>query len=199
MAFPYFYPNRPTLIPPDPVNPLNPSPDYINSLDQSGKYIAEKKWNGDNTLIYTDGPNPVLWNRDRSRLCYIPSPEVITELGRLPKGAIFNAETVHKKTKTVKHLLIVHNILAYNNEPLYGWNWGRARKLLESLDCYGDHIQLSQTYPTGFWDLWNQADGEVIEGIILKDPTGILVHSTSRVDDVPWMKKIRKPCKKYNY
>ena len=44
----YWYPNRPLLIPPDPLDPLNPKPDYLNSLEASGKYVAEQKWNGDN-------------------------------------------------------------------------------------------------------------------------------------------------------
>ena len=51
----YYYPNRPTLIPPDPLNPMNPASDYLNSLELSGKYVSEVKANGDNTLIYTGG------------------------------------------------------------------------------------------------------------------------------------------------
>lgn len=50
----YYYPNRPMLVPPDPLNALDPKPDYINSLEASGKYVAELKGNGDNCLLYTD-------------------------------------------------------------------------------------------------------------------------------------------------
>ena len=103
----YYYPNRPTLIPPDPKDPLNPKPDYINGLEASGKYVAEQKWNGDNYLIYT-GDCPEFWNRHKTRLTYQPSPEVKDELKRWPQGCIINAELIHNKSKTIKHLFIVH-------------------------------------------------------------------------------------------
>jgi hypothetical protein len=64
---------------------------------------------------------------------------------------------------------------------------------------YGNHLVLSQVWREGFWNLWKGTDGEIIEGIILKDPTGKLVFSTTFIDSVPWMLKIRKPSKKYSF
>ena len=202
----YYYPNRPILVPPDPDTPMSPKPDYLNGLEVTGKYIAEQKWNGDNTLIYTDDMS--FWNRHKERLHYKPSPEVLKELQIFPKGSIINAETVHTKTKTVKDTLIVHCVMAWDGELLLGKTWGDARKILESLNLpltvwnqtnYSARVLLSRTWTEGFWDLYQKADGAIIEGIILKDPKGKLVHSATPIKDGPWMLKIRKPCKKYNF
>ena len=191
----YFYPNRPILIPPDPKNPLNPSPDYLTGLEKSGRYFAETKWNGDNAMIYTDSLE--LWNRKCSRLKYVPTGAVREELEQLPKGCLINAELVHNHTKTVKDTIIVHCIMIYKGEPLFGKTWADSRAIIEEFK-YGEHVQLSRIYTTGFFDLWNQADGEVVEGII-KDPSGLLQFSQVPIADVSWMLKVRKPCKKYSF
>ena len=193
----YWYPNRPILIPPDPVNPLQPKPDYINGLEKEGRYVAELKWNGDNCLLYTDDLS--FWSRHRSKLKYIPSPEVLSEVQKFPKGCIVNLELVHNRTKTIKHKLVVHSLMAFKGKPLLGKTWGNARHFLESKFEFGEHTILSPTFKKGFWDLFNQADGTTVEGIILKDPSGIIQFSTTPLMDVPYMMKIRRPCKKYSF
>jgi hypothetical protein len=193
----YFYSNRPILIPPDPKNPLNPAPDYLNELEASGKYIAEQKWNGDNTLIFTDRPTE-FWNRTKARLKYTPPPEMVEELRRWPKGCLINAELVDHHTTTVKNKLIVHCIMSYKNKPLLGKTWGDSRHILEDMPG-GSLVIVSPVWTTGFWDLFQAADGKVIEGIILKNPKGKLVFSTTPLADVSYMLKVRKSCKKYSF
>ena len=209
MPLGYFYPNRPKLIPADPVNPMAPRPDYLNKLESLGRYIAEFKWNGDNTLIYTDDMS--FWNRERKRLCYTPHPDVLEELKQFPKGCILNAETLHRHTKTVKHLIIVHSVMAWEGKLLTGKTWGYARNLLDRLAwlprtvgtqlSYGCHILLAQDFSCNFWGMFQEACkcDDAIEGIILKDPEGLLQFSSSKLDDVSFMLKIRKPCKKYSF
>jgi hypothetical protein len=207
MSFLYYYPNRPKLIPIDPTNLLNPSPDYLFGLEASGKYIAEQKWNGDNTLIYTGKPDEpiILWNRTHNHLAYQPSPDVMAELKvwkDLAGEAIINCETVNRCTATVKNLLIVHCIMAWQGELLAGKTWGDSRNILD--DCVrqglsGIHVQVSNIWRSGFWNLFQDADGKIIEGIILKDPKGKLVFSTIKPADQPWMLKIRKSCEKYDF
>ena len=209
----YYYPNRPSLIPPDPNNPLDPQPDYINSLEATRKYIAEYKLNGDNTLIYTDDFS--FWNRQGKLLSYIPIPEILVELSQFPKGCILNAELVHRHTKNIKNLIVIHTVLKWENQLLLGKTWGDARALLEKQEWlprtngtrldYKRHVMLSQTYvsnePGTFWKMFQKARAcdESIEGIILKEPSGTLQFSTTPLKEVSWMLKIRKPCKKYNY
>jgi hypothetical protein len=192
----FYYPNRPTLIPPDPSNPLDPKPDYIRSLEASGLYVGEKKWNGDNVLIDTDTFE--IWNRHRERHRYPIPPEVKAELDRWPKRAVLNAELMHYHTTKVKNLIIVHCIMVWKGQPLLGKTWGDSRKILEDQPD-GTHVQVSKIFRKGFWEEYRKADGEVIEGIILKNPSGVLVFSTTPVNDVPWMKKIRKASKKYPF
>jgi ATP-dependent DNA ligase len=194
----YYFPNRPILIPPDPTNPLDPKPDYLNSLEQSGKYIAERKWNGDNCYIYTYQNHYEFWNRHKDRLSYQPSPEVLAELDQLPKNCILNVECVNSRTKTIKHYLVAHCLMAFDGKPLLGKTWGDSRKILETW-TWGQHVVLSEIFTKNFWDHFNEADVTTVEGIVLKDPTGRLVHSTTPIKDVSYMLKVRKPCKKYQY
>jgi hypothetical protein len=192
----YYFPNRPTLIPPDPKNPLDPKPDYIDSLEASGKYVGELKWNGDNILIYTDTME--IWNRHRERHHYIPTPEVLDELRKFPKGAVINAELMHNRTVEIKNTIIVHCVMVWDGKPLIGKTWGDARKIIETLP-YGEHVKLSEIFRDRFWERFQSADVKTVEGIILKNPLGRLVFSTTPIDDVAWMLKIRKPCKKYSF
>jgi hypothetical protein len=192
----FYYPNRPTLLPPDPDSPLNPKPNFINDLEKSGKYIAEQKWNGDNILIYTD--NMEFWNRHKSKHRYGPPSQMIDELKKFPKGCILNGELINYRTKEIKNLLIIHTILAWKHKLLFGKTWGDARLILENQE-YGEHIILSPVWRKGFWNLFEKADGKIIEGIVLKNPSGKIIFSTTPLKDVSYMYKIRKPCKKYSF
>ena len=192
----YYYPNRPILIAADPDNPMNPKPDYLNELEASGQYIAEQKWNGDNALIYTSSRE--FWNRSKRKLKYQPTPEVIKELNKWPKRCLLNAELVHTKTKSIKNKIIVHCVMVWKNKCLNGKTWGDSRKLLESMPS-GKHVIVSPVWKKGFWDLYQAADGSEIEGIILKNPSGKLIFSTTPISDVPWMRKVRKKSKKYAF
>lgn len=202
MSYLYYYPNRPILCPADPINPMEPSSTYLDQHEKEGKWVAEQKWNGDNTLVYLEGDRPVLWNRHHEKLNYQPSPEVLEELERWPKGSILNCETVNSKTKTVKDLMIVHCVMAWKGELLVGKTWGDSRTLLDQAveeGLSGEHVRVSKLWRTGFWDLYQAADGGIIEGIILKNPTGRLVFSTTPIKDISWMRKFRKPSKKYAF
>ena len=192
----YYFPNRPILIPPDPVNPMSPEPGYINSLEKSGKYIAEQKWNGDNVLI--DLSTGQFWNRYKARHKYMPSPEVLDELSKWPKHAVLNAELMHNRTKFIKDVIIVHCIMGWKGKPLLGKTWGDSRHILEDMPG-GKHVRVSEIHQSGFWQLFQAADGAIIEGIILKNPAGKLVYSTTPLANVSYMMKIRKPCKKYQF
>jgi hypothetical protein len=92
--------------------------------------------------------------------------------------------------------------MAWDGKYLIGKSWGDSRAILEKCvedGLSGPHVKISPVWRSGFWNLFQDADGAIIEGIILKDPTGKLVFSATPPRDVPWMLKIRKPCKKYNF
>jgi len=206
----FYYPNRPTLVPPDPKNPLNPKSDYIDSLESGGIYDgAEFKWNGDNTEIHTDDLS--FSNRQGERLHYTPHPDMITELKKFPKKSILNGELMHRHTKATKDLLILHCVMAWDGQLLLGKTWGYSRQILEALAwlprtvgtqlSYSSHVLLAQVHRSGYWKLFNQARAcdDSIEGIVLKNSKGKLVFSTNKIPDVNWMLKIRKPSKKYSF
>jgi hypothetical protein len=120
------------------------------------------------------------------------------ELSKWPKNMVINAELMNYRTKDIKNVLIVHCVMVYNGKPLIGKTWGDSRKILD--DCPSQTcVQVSQLYQSGFWKLFEEADGNVIEGIILKQPAGKLVFSTTPIPDVGFMYKIRKPSKKYPF
>ena len=193
----YWFPNRPTLRPVDPRDIINPTSWYMDSLEATGRYVAEKKFNGDNVLIYTDNIRE-FWNRHHERHHYVPTTGMLKELAQFPPGSIINGELMHYKFKGSKNLLIVHCIMKWKGELLQGKTWGESRAILDKCDS-GECVKISQVYTSGFWDLYQSADGAEIEGIILKDPTAKLVFSTTKIPDVPWMLKFRKKSKKYSF
>jgi hypothetical protein len=193
----FYYPNRPTLRPVDPKNISTPTSWYLDELEKSGVYIAEKKFNGDNVYIDTDNPLQ-LWNRVKEPHHYRPTPEVLKELEMFPKGTVLNAELMHYKTVGIKNRLIIHCVMRWKGVWLIGKTWGEARILLDDF-ASRTYIKISPIYKSGFWDLYSSADGKEIEGIVLKDPKGKLLFSTSPIKDVPWMLKFRHPCAKYNF
>jgi ATP-dependent DNA ligase len=192
----FYYPNRPVLVPPDPKNPLAPESWYLDSLEAEG-WIGELKWNGDNTLLHTDDWS--LWNRRGEPLSYKPTEEIWDELKSIfPPNSIINFETVDRHTKTIKNLLIVHCIMAWKGNLLLGKTWGDSRRILEKLK-WGRHVVLSETFKDNFWKRFQDTDGATHEGLVLKKPDGKLKFSTTPIANVPWMRKVRKPCKKYNF
>lgn len=186
MSILYYYPNRPQLKPPDKA--------WMDEKEKSGEYIAEKKWNGDNVLIYTDTME--IWNRHKARHRFVPSPAMQDELKKWPKRSLINAELMNYRTKAIKDILIVHCIMAWKGKLFTGKTWGDSRKILDDQPS-GAHVQVSQIYKAGFWNLFQEADGETIEGIIIKKLAGKLIFSCTSIDDVSYQFKIRKPCKKY--
>ena len=185
----FYYPNRPTLIPPDEAR--------LKAMEASGQYIAERKYNGDNVLISTDTFQ--FWNRHKEKHRFVPDEAMRAELTKWPKHAIINAELMNYRTKTIKNIIYVHCVMVWKGKPLIGKTWGDSRKILEEECPKGDYARISEIFQTGFWQLFQEADGSIIEGIILKKPAGRLVHSATPIDDVSWMLKIRKPCKKYQF
>jgi hypothetical protein len=92
--------------------------------------------------------------------------------------------------------------MAWQGEYLLGKTWGDSRDILDKCidqGLSGEHVRVSKIWRTGFWDLFQAADGKIIEGIVLKDPKGKLLHTTTLPKDMPWMLKVRKPCKKYSF
>jgi hypothetical protein len=185
----YYYPNRPVLIPPDKA--------YIDNLESSGQYVGEFKWNGDNTLLDTNKPTE-FWNRYKERHRFVPNEIMREELSKWPKDMVINAELMNYRTKEIKNTLIVHCVMVWNGQPLIGKTWGDSRKILDDM-LDGSQVQISKIFQTDFWDKFEKADGITIEGIILKQLAGKLVFSTTPINDVSFMYKIRKPSKKYPF
>jgi hypothetical protein len=188
MSFLFYYPNRPTLMPPDK--------DKIDAMEKTGEYVAEKKFNGDNILIHTDTME--IWNRKKTRHRFVPSPAMREELEKWPKHSLLNAELMNYRTKLIKDIVIIHCVMAWKGKLLIGKTWGDSRKILDD-QPYGAHVKVSPVYKTGFWNLFQEADGQTIEGIIIKKLAGKLIFSCSPIADTSFMFKFRKPCKKYLY
>jgi hypothetical protein len=198
----FYFPNRPTLRPVDPNNLQNPTSWYLDELEASGKYVAELKFNGDNVYIDTDKPNQ-FWNRHKQLHRYAPPPAMLEEIAKFPHGSLLNAELLNFKIKAsdrddVKDVVIVHCVMKWEGKLLIGKTWGDSRAILDGY-ASGKHVHISEIYKNNFWNLYQQADEKKIEGIILKDPSGKLMFSTSPIDDVPWMIKFRHACAKYHF
>lgn len=120
-----------------------------------------------------------LWNWHKTCRRYVPS----ADLNRFPKGVILNVELVDYWTRTVKGLVII-----YSNLPLIGGTWGALRNLLESF-YHGDHVKLSKIFKADFWEHFQEADSNIIEGIIFKEVGRKLVFSTLPIKNTPFKER----------
>jgi hypothetical protein len=164
-------------------------------------------------LIYVSSGKVEFWNRHGRQLKYQAPASLIQDIkAQIPDDSIVNAELLHSKTKNVKDTLVIHCIVKWSGKLLSGETWGHSRMLIVSNLTSTNHLIISPIKLDGFWDLFQtrhglRADGStiqdkdscLIEGIVLKDPAGIMRYSTTPQTDVSWMLKIRHPSKKYSF
>jgi len=192
----YFYPNRPILLAPDH--------EKVGSLSKNPNWIAEKKWNGDRLVLLYDGKF-LFCNRNKSEFKrYTPTREVLEELKSLdlPKNTQLDGELVHNKTKDIKHQLKIYDIYTYDNEkvrlPLL-----RRKRLLKRIFSNKQFIHLERVkhYKSNFYKVFLKLTkhDSAIEGLVMKDLTGMITWNPMKSVDVAWQIKIRKESKNYKF
>lgn len=132
------------------------------------------------------------------------------------KWQVFDGELMHSKTSGVKDRIVLFDILVHNGSYLTGTT---VRERYEIL-TYGlgtpdttetetgrgialqvnENIWLAEVFEETFAEFFSElTDMDEIEGLVLKDPDGILKPGVSEKNNSEWLVRVRKPHKNYRH
>lgn len=194
--------------------------DYSDTI-----WIAQRKFKGQRSPIYIskDKKTIELWSRHdynnflhknyTTPLCV---KEAIRSLKLPDNDIVIDAELLHAKTKHVKDILVLYDVL-YLDKYLSGMKQLERLELLSQI-CnnpqqlevgkralmVNDHIWLAETIKTDFINQYQSLNHlDEIEGLILRKKNSKLqdgnISRGRRQHEVPWMVRVRKPEKNYQF
>jgi len=132
------------------------------------------------------------------------------------KWQVFDAELMHSKTSGVKDRLVLFDILVHNGSYLTGTTCrARYEILCEGLGMpdtsetetgrsialkVNENVWLAEVFEETFADYFTElTDMDEIEGLVLKDPDGVLKPGVSEKNNSEWLVRVRKPHKNYRH
>lgn len=136
------------------------------------------------------------------------------------KWQVFDGEILHSKTVSLKDRIVLWDILVHNGSYLTGTTYQeRLSRLTEALGnpteyeedtgrkvalVAAENVWMSETFTPANADeageIFNRlVDMDEIEGVVLKDPGGILKPGVGEKNNSEWLVRVRKPHKDYRY
>jgi len=181
----YYFPCKP--------NRLSPGSDLFRRLDNDPNWIAEVKKNGWRCLAYKEGGTLTLWTRHHTTI-NDPLPDLralLTEM--LPDGCVLDGELLQNRTKQVKGVYYVFDLLMLEGAPTTGLPLWNRRQLLETVVTPTGPITLATQYQIGKVKLYHDSiEGEANEGIVLKHINSTYNASESRCLQNPHWLKVKR-------
>jgi ATP-dependent DNA ligase len=192
----YYFPCAP--------NRLSPTSDLFRRLDNDPAWTAEVKKNGWRCLAYKEGGALTLWTRHHTTI-NDPLPEIrglLTDM--LPDGCVIDGELLQNRTKQIKGVYYVFDLLVVNGKSITGHPLWDRRQFLETIlwtamskiaDRGGNvhPIYLATQYQIGKVKLYyDSITGEENEGIVLKNVNSIYNASESRCLQNPHWLKVKR-------
>lgn len=211
--FSYFHPPRPQRSIPS---------DALDGRGASGKFAQVKK-NGTRNLVFIAPPGETMpgnsltiegrqvqaWNRHKGRHgTWKESPKVLGLLAYHAFGwTVFDTELINARTKDVKDKIYVFDVLVYAGRHLTGTTCQQRWDLLteifaenvplgetDSHFLLNEHVWLAKVFETDFKGLYERAIvSPENEGLVLKDPNGVLTDGDHPVNNTSWQIKCRRP------
>ncbi len=219
--FRYFYPPR-TEMKVEPTSGL-----VLPMWEKFPDAIGQFKLNGTRNMlyIYPDG-RIECWNRggkgkqptqQKQYDLTLAQAAQIALLG-LPRGKfhVLDGELLHSKTKNVKDILYMFDMLVFNGEHLIGQSYGARYSILQNLMMTAGltyfpadfapkdgRMYLAENFPANRWDwMWQTAQNiEFCEGMVLKrsGPISALEYGFREINNAGFMLRVRKPTKNYRH
>jgi ATP-dependent DNA ligase len=209
------------MYPPRPSRKI--PPEKISDYEGRG-WMAQLKFNGTRTLIeLKPGEDPVLWTRHKEEhKAYQMTPSMLETLKELhetldPNTAhVLDGELMHSKTKGIKDVIILFDILVLEGEYLIGTSalerymflydevfepQERELKTGRSIALFiRENLWLAETSFMNFESMHNRyIDMDEVEGLVLKKTNGKLDRGMSKDNNGDWMIRCRKPHKNYAF
>lgn len=213
--FRYIYPPRTEM-------KIKPGPGLVRKMwEKFPGVIGQFKLNGTRNMFYVFPDGSVqAWNRhaeQQKQYDLTPSMKAnIAALG-LPMGKfhVVDGELLHSKTKTVKDVAYMFDILVFNGEYLLGETYLERYLLLHRLMEDGGkfgyfpqdftpregNMYLAENFAPVKWDwMWQMAlKVDYCEGMVLKQTNSVsaLEPGNTVVNNPGFMLRVRKPTKNY--
>lgn len=211
--FSYFYPPRPET----PIAPC-----ALDGRGAQGLHAQVKK-NGTRNLVFIAPPGETIpgqsltiggrqiqtWNRHKDRhKTWKETPAALELLVQHADGwTVFDTELLNARTRDVKDKIYVFDMLVYAGQHLTGTTCAQRWELLAEIfaDCkpigeteshfiLNEHVWLAKVHETGLTDLYQRAIAlPENEGLVLKDPNGVLASGSSIINNTSWQVKCRRP------
>lgn len=200
------------LFPPRPKGKINPLLD-LPAFEKTGKYVAQRKYNGTRTLMYFDQNHHIeLYDRYGQKNPYQLSPpqeKLFLKSLNLEEGKTYwlDGELLHFKTKLtdprpecrIKDTIVLYDIL-WKDKLLFGMNQMVRLELLNNicnqpkkLEEYGRGLEicpnfwLAEVFKDNFVALFQQAvdlgENGWCEGLVLREINSRLDIACSKVND----------------
>lgn len=173
-------------------------------------YGAQKKKNGTNNTVYTNGKDVVFMPRhgeDKPHKQWAPLPEHIAFFQQFgPKWYVFSTELLHAKVSDIRHQIFIHDVIVWNGEYLVGSTFMERQQLLMQMvqafkgedegDQYRIHpyVSIAKLYTDAreCKALYQNLKPED-EGLVFKRMTGTLQPCIAEDSNKDWQFKCRIP------
>ena len=200
-----------TLIPPRTEKAVPPG--ALGAYESMG-WVAQSKKNGTNSVIVVEADRTV---HAHTRHGTPHKAWAFTEgsarpFRELPGSGVwvFNAELLHSKVSGgPRDVNYVHDVLVADGKPLWGTKYADRHQILcRAFNTAGGdwththmevdkHLWLAHVEYRGFRAYYDSLFSGEDEGLVLKDPNGILRQGDSR--NAPWMVKCRRTIKNLSF
>jgi hypothetical protein len=210
----------PILYPPRPKGKLLPG--RLAEYEKTGKWVAQRKFNGTRTLIYVSENKEVsvLTRHGGGHSKFATTEGFISQVLSLDleagKSYWFDGELMHSRTKDVnyKNKVVLFDILQAGH---YLFNSPDQMKRLEMLAAICRHpveyepahqlalkvtddIWLAEVFENRFVERFQEAMPiEEIEGLVLRKRDSVIDHLGGVEYEVTWQQRVRKPGKSYDF
>jgi hypothetical protein len=214
------------LYPPRPENAIPRG--LINSFEKRG-WVGQVKKNGTCTVIFTNGKDVVFKTRhDDDHKQWMPTPDIVEFFAgkkRAGKWNVYVAELLHSKVRdgTRNHLYIFDKIV-HDGVQLIGSKFAAREEILKkqiptwskawltnddgSLVEHWDRTQVhtnvsvAKSFTSGLafaFDRIAEKGNLEDEGLVLKNPNGIMKPCFTQAANDGWMVKVRLPNKNLGF
>ena len=200
------------IYPPRPEGKITPRqlPDH----EATGRWICQRKFNGDRCPIQFDG-KPILWNRRGKKQKYKPIPSMVQALQSLDVSGEcwIDAELMHSQTEGwLTDTLVIFDLLQFDGQNLMDLTQvERLQRLHEvcrsPIDkdevlgyCVAPEIFLAESWDSDFVEHFNESkDVPYIEGLVLRQKDSHLDNFGASEYEVDWQIRCRRSTKGYRH
>lgn len=197
-----------------PPRPENKVPEGLLDSGIYGKWIAQIKKNGTCTVIFTNGREVYFKTRhgddnNGDHKMWTPKPEHVKFFqGESFKWNVYVAELLHSKTPHIKDQLYIFDKIVHEGVQLVGSRFVDRQETLQNQWTGDDephftrvdkNVVVAKNFVGGQRKLFASLENPEDEGLVLKNPKGVLSPCFRPHANDGWMIKVRKPHMNYGF